>query len=55
MRGLAALHVAVDHMFVSSRFQVDPAGGIAMPFFFVLSGFVMTLGYGQTTYSLPRC
>ena len=24
--------------------------GAAMPFFYILSGFVMTLGYGQTTY-----
>jgi hypothetical protein len=51
LRGLAALHVAMGHYFGMSTLRQDLIGGAAMPFFFLLSGFVMTLGYGQSEYS----
>ena len=53
LRGLAAMHVACGHIFMQSDLRADLIGGAAMPFFFLLSGFVMTLGYGQTLYEAP--
>ena len=47
LRGLAALHVALGHYGAFSEIGVDLMGGAAMPFFYLLSGFVMTLGYGR--------
>jgi peptidoglycan/LPS O-acetylase OafA/YrhL len=38
-------------MFNFSTLRLDLIGGAAMPFFYLLSGFVMTLGYGQSNYS----
>lgn len=55
VRGLAALHVALGHIFGLSTLRQDLIGGAAMPFFFLLSGFVMTLGYGQTVYASAGC
>ena len=55
LRGLAAVHVACGHIFIGSTLGQDLIGGAAMPFFFLLSGFVMTLGYGQTQYERPGC
>jgi hypothetical protein len=55
LRGLAALHVALGHMFAFSDLRFDLVGGAAMPFFYLLSGFVMTLGYGQTLYEENGC
>ena len=55
VRGLAALHVALGHMLSFSDLRVDLIGGAAMPFFYLLSGFVMTLGYGQTKYARVDC
>lgn len=53
LRGLAALHVAVGHFFIFSKEPtqgIDFIGGVAMPFFFLISGFVMVVGYGQKRY-----
>jgi peptidoglycan/LPS O-acetylase OafA/YrhL len=55
LRGLAALHVALGHIFGMSTLRQDLIGGAAMPFFFLLSGFVMTLGYGQSAYAPASC
>ena len=44
LRGCAALHVALGHVCIFSEIGVDLLGGAAMPFFYLLSGFVMTLG-----------
>eukprot|EP01048_Picozoa_sp_COSAG05_P006961 COSAG05_NODE_474_length_9484_cov_8.277784_1_plen_612_part_00 len=58
LRGLAALQVAAGHIAPLTNLWgggVDLIGSAAMPFFFLLSGFIMTLGYGQTTYSVPGC
>jgi len=48
LRGLVALHIAIGHF---SSFggepPVDLLGGASMSFFYLLSGFVMTLGYGK--------
>jgi peptidoglycan/LPS O-acetylase OafA/YrhL len=54
LRGLAAFQVAAGHIFMASDLQQDLIGGAAMPFFYLLSGFVMTLGYGQTLYESPN-
>jgi peptidoglycan/LPS O-acetylase OafA/YrhL len=51
LRGLAALHVACGHMlFFSREPNVDLVGGTSMGLFFIISGFVMILGYGQRKY-----
>ena len=55
VRGLAAIHVAAGHMFSFSTLRLDLIGGAAMPFFYLLSGFVMTLGYGQSEYAAQKC
>lgn len=47
LRGLAALHVGVGHIIKHHYPTIDILGSAAMTFFFLLSGFVMTLGYGQ--------
>ena len=51
LRGMAAMQVALGHMTSGSNMRLDLLGGAAMPFFYLLSGFVMTLGYGQTQYA----
>ena len=50
LRGCAALQVALGHIFMASSFGIDFIGGNAMPLFFLVSGFVMVLGYGQNKY-----
>ena len=58
LRGLAALQVATGHAVSGTNLWgggVDLIGSAAMPFFFLLSGFVITLGYGQTSYSTKTC
>lgn len=50
LRGVAALHVAIGHMFYFT-IGLDFGGGISMGLFFIISGVVMTLGYGQKQYS----
>jgi len=47
LRGFAALHVAVGHYCSFSPLHVDLIGGASMSFFYLLSGFVMTLGYAK--------
>ncbi|CAJ1328202.1 unnamed protein product [Effrenium voratum] len=47
LRGFAALHVAVGHYASASPLHVDLIGGASMSFFYLLSGFVMTLGYAK--------
>eukprot|EP00931_Biecheleriopsis_adriatica_P077132 TRINITY_DN50752_c0_g1_i1.p1 TRINITY_DN50752_c0_g1~~TRINITY_DN50752_c0_g1_i1.p1 ORF type:complete len:523 (+),score=80.02 TRINITY_DN50752_c0_g1_i1:159-1571(+) len=47
LRGLAALHVAFGHYASGSKFQLDLIGGASMSFFYLLSGFIMTLGYNN--------
>ena len=49
LRGLAACHVMLGHYFLFSKEPTqgtDFGGGLSMPLFFILSGVVMTLGYG---------
>eukprot|EP01043_Picozoa_sp_COSAG02_P026806 COSAG02_NODE_1555_length_11948_cov_28.444932_4_plen_515_part_00 len=55
LRGMAAMQVALGHMTAGSNMRLDLLGGAAMPFFYLLSGFVMTLGYGQTQYTSSSC
>lgn len=55
LRGMAAMQVALGHMTAGSNMRLDLLGGAAMPFFYLLSGFVMTLGYGQTQYTGSAC
>ncbi|CAK9116538.1 unnamed protein product [Durusdinium trenchii] len=47
LRGFAALHVALGHYCAISPVHVDLIGGASMSFFYLLSGFVMTLGYAK--------
>jgi len=47
LRGLAALHVALGHYSSFSVLGLDLIGGASMSFFYLLSGFVMTLGYAS--------
>lgn len=47
LRGFAALHVAVGHYCSVSPLHLDLIGGASMSFFYLLSGFVMTLGYAK--------
>ena len=54
MRGLAALHVALGHMMSFSTLRVDLLGGAAMPFFYILSGYVMTRADNSSGPSGPR-
>ena len=49
------MQVALGHMTAGSNMRLDLLGGAAMPFFYLLSGFVMTLGYGQTRYADAEC
>jgi len=51
LRGLAALHVACGHYLSTSNLEYDCIGGASMSFFYLLSGFVMTLGYARTLTS----
>ena len=51
LRGCAAMQVALGHIFMSSPLGMDLIGGNAMPLFFLVSGFVMVLGYGQKKFS----
>ena len=50
LRGLAAMHVAIGHYVsftgLAGRFS-DLQAGSSMGLFYLLSGFVMALGYGQ--------
>jgi len=61
LRGLAALHVALGHFFVFSKEPtqgIDFIGGAVMPLFFLVSGFVMVVGYGRKRYKInpsERC
>lgn len=55
LRGMAAMQVALGHMTAGSNMRLDLLGGAAMPFFYLLSGFIMTLGYGQTQYANSTC
>eukprot|EP01052_Picozoa_sp_SAG31_P047706 SAG31_NODE_9669_length_1243_cov_4.789336_2_plen_78_part_01 len=38
LRGLAALHVALGHYTSMSDLNLNLCGGVAMPFFYLLSG-----------------
>ena len=49
LRGGVALHIAVSHFF-GFGMKVDLVGGASMPLFYLLSGFVMTLGAGKGGY-----
>lgn len=51
LRGCAAMQVALGHIFMMSPLGMDLIGGNAMPLFFLVSGFVMVLGYGQKKFS----
>lgn len=53
LRGVAAMHVALGHHFQNSCFQMDLYGGAAMPFFYLLSGFVMAIAYGSERVAIP--
>ena len=46
LRGLLALHVAVFHFMYYSTLRWDLQGSPQMPWFFMLSGFTLTLVYG---------
>jgi len=47
LRGLVALHIALGHMFMYSKLGIDLQGGMSMSFFYLLSGFIMTIAYGS--------
>eukprot|EP01043_Picozoa_sp_COSAG02_P043297 COSAG02_NODE_3760_length_6272_cov_13.055565_2_plen_478_part_00 len=53
LRGVAAMHVALGHHFQNSDFKMDLYGGAAMPFFYLLSGYVMAIAYGSKQIALP--
>eukprot|EP00428_Durinskia_dybowskii_P066009 CAMPEP_0170365814 /NCGR_PEP_ID=MMETSP0117_2-20130122/6098_1 /TAXON_ID=400756 /ORGANISM="Durinskia baltica, Strain CSIRO CS-38" /LENGTH=479 /DNA_ID=CAMNT_0010620387 /DNA_START=2244 /DNA_END=3684 /DNA_ORIENTATION=+ len=50
LRGFAALHVALGHILLYSV-GTDLMGECAIVIFFLISGFVMVVGYGQKKYS----
>lgn len=50
LRGLAALHIAFGHCLMASQGttnSIDLMGGASMGLFFIISGFVLTIGYGN--------
>ena len=53
LRGMAAFHVMVGHYFVFGELRQDLLGGQAMGLFYVLSGFVMYLGYASVPIADP--
>jgi peptidoglycan/LPS O-acetylase OafA/YrhL len=55
LRGLASMQVALGHMFIFSMAPTrgtDFGGGLVMGLFFLVSGVVMVLGYGQREYKV---
>ena len=53
LRGFAAFHVMIGHYFVFGELRQDLLGGQAMGLFYVLSGFVMYLGYASVPVADP--
>eukprot|EP00588_Corethron_pennatum_P030087 CAMPEP_0194333628 /NCGR_PEP_ID=MMETSP0171-20130528/63358_1 /TAXON_ID=218684 /ORGANISM="Corethron pennatum, Strain L29A3" /LENGTH=129 /DNA_ID=CAMNT_0039095929 /DNA_START=144 /DNA_END=530 /DNA_ORIENTATION=+ len=47
LRGLVALHIALGHILNNSRVGIDLQGGMSMSFFYLLSGFIMSIAYGS--------
>ena len=54
LRGFAALHVAISHYIGFSSIGFDLCGGQAMGLFYILSGFVMYVGYAQVRLAQPN-
>jgi hypothetical protein len=54
LRGFAALHVAISHYIGFSSIGFDLCGGQAMGLFYILSGFVMYVGYAQARLAQPN-
>jgi hypothetical protein len=54
LRGFAALHVAISHYMGFSSIGFDICGGQAMSLFYILSGFVMYVGYAQERLAEPN-
>jgi len=56
LRGLAALHVTIFHYIFNAPVERKPnlMGSVQMPMFFIMSGFTLTLMYGQRDMSRPN-
>ena len=54
LRGLFSLHIALDHIISNTCEKSIPStnlyGNVHMPFFYLLSGFSLTLAYGGTLW-----
>ncbi len=48
LRGFVALHVVISHYTGFSSIKFDLCGGQSMGLFYILSGFVIYVGYTQT-------
>ena len=56
LRGVLALHIMLHHSFQFSKLQLSLLGGIQMPLFFLISGFILALNDGsKKIYSNTKC
>ena len=46
LRGVVALHIAIGH-YSGDGLGVDLVGGASLPLFYILSGYIMTIGYAS--------
>lgn len=53
LRGLAAIHIMVSHYLLFTTTKHDLLGGASMPLFYLMSGLIMTLGYGKDLSRRP--
>ena len=54
LRGLLSVYIVIFHLLLMNRQHpfIDIQGSCLMPFFFVLSGFSLVVGYGRKKYLL---
>ena len=46
LRGIVAMHIALGH-YSGFGLGIDLIGGASLPLFYLLSGYIMTIGYGS--------
>ena len=58
LRGIFAIHILLFHALhdmplpLSARIKIDMYGELSMPIFYLLSGFSLAIGYGNTKWCL---
>ena len=56
LRGLIALHVCLGHLFLYSTWRTSLSPGVPMPWFYMLSGFSLSVTYAKSDLKdLGRC